>query len=154
MSISHLMTFITELLRILSVECIVASVFINQRKQFTNRLINNNINLFLRKGEDDHGYRQLRENRMVYSDLQLQMCLPTHCLDSFPLSFNFQTLWISTISQVNEIISLEFYDNVITTKNALFFWRSKPLARGRTDRDNHGDHYTHMKALGIIITTE
>ena len=27
-------------------------------------------------------------------------------------------------------------------------------ARGQTDRDYHGDLYTHSIALGIIITTE
>jgi len=27
-------------------------------------------------------------------------------------------------------------------------------ARGRTEQHNHGDRYTHLKALGIIITTE
>ena len=35
-SLSHLMTYITELLRKLSVECIVVSFFKKQRKQFTN----------------------------------------------------------------------------------------------------------------------
>jgi len=54
--LSHLMTYITELLHKLSVESIVVSFFNNQRKQFKNQLtnsINNNINLFLRKEEDN-----------------------------------------------------------------------------------------------------
>ena len=54
--LSHLMTYITELLHKLSVKSIVVSFFNNQRKQFKNQLtnsINNNINLFLRKGEDN-----------------------------------------------------------------------------------------------------
>ena len=52
-SLSHLMTYITELVRKLSVEGIVASFFKNQRKQFTNQLTNSINNSEKRKITDN-----------------------------------------------------------------------------------------------------
>ena len=136
---------------ILSVEFIVASFFRNQHKQFTNWLtnsINNNINLFLWKG-DDHGYRQLSENMMVYRPLQI--CLPTHYLD-----FNFQTLYISTI------ILIVICNNVITEKKCFILSAIKTSSFFVRKNKTHVVEQmeiitaivTHTQALGIIITTE
>jgi len=53
-----------------------------------------------------------------------------------------------------------FYNNFITKKllysfgNQNFFNFPAKNALGRTDRDNHGDRYTHLTSLGIIKTTE
>ena len=46
------------------------------------------------------------------------------------------------------MFSLVFYNNDITKTNGIF---SIIPAK---NRDNHSDCYTHLKALGIIITTE
>ena len=52
-SLSHLMTYITELVRKLSVEGIVVSFFKKQRKQFTNQLTNSINNSEKRKITDN-----------------------------------------------------------------------------------------------------